>query len=487
MELVEKLRKKESEGLVLSKDGFAKSLKLDCKTGKILGTYPPRGQCARATASTESIFYRYWNGTVVFDIENENLKHIAPMRPPCQDGIVIADGMLHWGPWTCHCNLSLYGNINLANAKIKIENGLVFKSKNLDVKKGQIENSDLPKSKKAENDLIKKWTSKLSFLPLTPAVVADKIFFCGDEAGVLHAVDSKTGKEIWKTFTDAAIFAKPAYWNGRIFVASADGNIYAYDASTGRLLWKYQLAPAKRFINVYGKIISTWPLSGGLVVKDGVVYSAAGIANYDGTYVCALDAKTGKEKWVNKTSGTLSKKTGNGVCLQGFLYIKNNELCFNGGNIYPQTRFNLSTGKCLNKVHNRVGSLRGSEATLFSPYYSEYNPFIKFENKVSTNLFLKYNGLSKGRMKKVGFGLYDKNNKTKWNKNYGSRAAITEDDNIIVVKDDSDTSAVTLIRISDGKILKKDLLPGYISKYGLATTDKNELILSLQNGELISM
>ncbi len=90
-------------------------------------------------------------------------------------------------------------------------------------------------------------------------------------------------------------------------------------------------------------------------------------------------------------------------------------------------------------------------------------------------------------MRKIGFGLYDKNNRTIWNKNYGIRAAITEDDNIIVVKDDSDTSAVTLIRINDGKILKKVLLPGYISKYGLATTDKNELILSLQNGELISM
>jgi len=41
MELVEKLRKKESKGYVLSKDGTAKSLKLDCKTGTILGTYPP--------------------------------------------------------------------------------------------------------------------------------------------------------------------------------------------------------------------------------------------------------------------------------------------------------------------------------------------------------------------------------------------------------------------------------------------------------------
>jgi len=232
--------------------------------------------------------------------------------------------------------------------------------------------------------------------------------------------------------------------------------------------------------------MSTWPLSGGLVVKDGVVYSAAGIANYDGTYVCALDAKTGKEKWVNKTSGTLSEKTGNGICLQGFLYIKNNELCFEGGNIYPVARYDLSTGKCLNKVYNRIGSPRGSKATVFSAYYPKYNPYISFNKNISKNLALKYCGLREGRMRRTGFGLYDtKNNKTKWNKNYGIRAAVNDDDNIIVIKDDSDTSAITLIKVQDGKIVYKDLLPGYISKYGLTTTDENEVILSLQNGELI--
>ncbi len=492
--LIDKMRKEESEGLILAKDRTAMSLKLDCKTGKILGKYPPRAQCTRATASTESIFYRVWEGTAVFNIDNENLTHIAPMRPPCQDGIIIADGMLHWGTWTCHCNLSLYGNINLANAKINIENGLVFQSKKLNVKQKNVKKTVVKNYASTINkipgkSLTKKWTADLSYLPLTPAVVAEGIAFCGDEAGVLHAVDTVTGKELWQAFTAAAIFAAPAYWSGRVFVASADGNVYAYDAADGRLLWKYQLAPAKRFINVYGKIMSTWPLSGGLVVKDGIVYSAAGIANYDGTYVCALNAESGKEKWVNKSSGTLSEKCGNGVSLQGFLYIKNNELCFEGGNIYPVTRYDLSTGKCLNKVHNRVGSPRGNKATVFSAYYPEYNPYISFEYNFAKDLSLKYNGLIEGRMRRTGFGLYDvknkKNPKTKWRLNYGIRAAITDNDNIIVVKDDSETSAVTLIRIQDGKIIWKDLLPGYISKYGITATDKKEVILSLQNGELI--
>ena len=36
------------------------------------------------------------------------------MRPPCQDGVIISNGHLYWGPWMCGCQLSLYGNIALA-------------------------------------------------------------------------------------------------------------------------------------------------------------------------------------------------------------------------------------------------------------------------------------------------------------------------------------------------------------------------------------
>ena len=491
-EELEALRLAESEGLILAPDGTALSLKINCNNGNILDTFPPRAQCTRATASTESIFYRAWNGTAVFDFDTESRTQIAPMRPPCQDGIIIADGMLHWGTWTCHCDISLYGNINLVNATINIENGLVFQSGNLNViqngvvktvvKEYGCSNYDVP-----ESNLTKKWSTNLSALPLTPAVVAEGFAYCGDEAGVLHAVDAETGTEIWKAFTDAAIFSAPAYWNGRVFAASADGNLYAFDAVDGRLLWKYQLAPAKRLINVYDKIISTWPLSGGVVVKDGIVYAAAGIANYDGTYVCALNAQSGDEEWVNKTSGTLSAQFKNGVSLQGFLYIENNELRFDGGNIYPVARYNLSTGACLNSPLNSVA--RGSKASVFSAYYDEYNPCISFDNSVSNNVAIQYNGLREGRAKRSRFGLYNvadpANPVAIWSLNYAIRSAANNNDNILVIKDDSDTSAITLLEIQNGNIVWKDLLPDYVSKYGLAETDNNDVILSLQNGELI--
>ena len=99
--------------------------------------------------------------------------------------------------------------------------------------------------------------------------------------------------------------------------------------------------------DAYGKLISTWPVAGGVVVHDGVVYAAAGIAHYDGTHVVALDAVTGEVRWYNDSSGRLSAKVGNGISLQGRLSVRGGELCFDGGNVYGTARFDLQTGKCL--------------------------------------------------------------------------------------------------------------------------------------------
>ncbi len=46
--------------------------------------------------------------------ETSRTEHIAPMRPPCQDGVLVSNGHLYWGPWMCGCALSLYGNIGLS-------------------------------------------------------------------------------------------------------------------------------------------------------------------------------------------------------------------------------------------------------------------------------------------------------------------------------------------------------------------------------------
>ena len=84
--------------------------------GERLASLPIRRACTRATGSIDSIFYRTSGGTVRVNVAANSAEHIAPMRPPCQDGVIISDGLLFWGPWMCGCQLSLYGHICLGPA-----------------------------------------------------------------------------------------------------------------------------------------------------------------------------------------------------------------------------------------------------------------------------------------------------------------------------------------------------------------------------------
>ncbi len=97
------------------------------------------------------------------------------------------------------------------------------------------------------------------------------------------------------------------------------------------------------WIPVYGRLMSTWPVAGGVAVQDGVVYAAAGIAHYDGTYVVALDAVTGKAIWKNDTSGALAEDVNCGISLQGELQLRGDELQFLGGGAYQVARYDRKT------------------------------------------------------------------------------------------------------------------------------------------------
>jgi outer membrane protein assembly factor BamB len=69
----------------------------------------------------------------------------------------------------------------------------------------------------------------------------------------------------------------------------------------------------------------------GVLVGDGVAYTAAGIANYDGTHVYALDAGTGAVRWQNSTSGNTEGGQGAGVSVQGDLLLYEGKLYLAGG------------------------------------------------------------------------------------------------------------------------------------------------------------
>jgi len=112
----------------------------------------------------------------------------------------------------------------------------------------------------------------------SPAVSDDKVFF-GAMDGKVHALDLKTGQELW-TFTGQKSFweSSPAVSDGRVYIGCQDNYIYAIDIANGKQVWRYLTG---------GAIGTSSP-----VVYDGKVY----IGSEDGS-VYALDKQTGTLSW----------------------------------------------------------------------------------------------------------------------------------------------------------------------------------------------
>jgi outer membrane protein assembly factor BamB len=358
--------------LVLREDaayalGNPNSFKLDYATGRELERFGARRSCTRATGSADSVFCRsaYLDGTMRWEVGSSVPWHLAPMRPGCHDGVVVSDGYLHWGPWICGgCNLSLFGIICVtaagdfnfaarADGRLEVFGGGGDQVKQLDTTPNDWPcfRADSERSATTSAELpagvSRQWEFSLpeGSQPTAPTAAGGLVFF-GDSCGRLWAVDAQEGKLRWKAYTGGSIYFPPEIWRGRAYVGSCDGCVYAFEAATGRLLWRFRVPPLERKIPVYGEVASTWPVAGGVAVRAGTVYAAAGIAHYDGTYVCALDAASGQLKWFNHTSGRLDAKTGDGVSLCGNLSLSGGQLRFNGGTAYRNAAYALETGRC---------------------------------------------------------------------------------------------------------------------------------------------
>ncbi len=331
--------------------------------------------CARLTACPDSLFVR-GEGTLRFDRASKRVFIDGAVRPACNDGALPANGMLYIGPWACDCNLSLIGAIAKCSAGNFRFDHVATEAERLRQAEGDLEKvaslevmaADWP-TFRADNQRTSSTARRLArpnatrdkpaapswtYAPKRPHVPtaptsAGGLVFVGGQDGKVRALDARSGKIRWVFATAGPIKMPPTIWESRAYVGSSDGYVYALEAATGRLLWRFRAAPVERYIMVYGNLCSTWPVNTGVLVNDGVAYFAAGIIDCDGTYVYAVDAKTGKIKWQNNSCGHLNPDIRKGVSAQGGLAIHGNQLLMAGGNQVNPARFDLSTGECLNQ------------------------------------------------------------------------------------------------------------------------------------------
>ncbi len=279
-------------------------------------------------------------------------------------------------------------------------------------------------------------------------------------------------------------------------------------------MWSYRVAPAARWIPVYGRLISTWPVAGGVVVQDGVVYAAAGIAHYDGTYVVALDAITGKEIWKNDTSGVLAEDVNCGISLQGELQVRGDELQFLGGGAYQFARYDRKTGSCLNPPRHEPTS---QFQTAFYPYFPMYAKYSSlnhtFPDGNTLAYFSSYDGSQPTRLSVMAPpapAAEQADEKTpprradapKRKANaQAKRDIVWQTDqpqlyNAFVVTPnillaggpaslDGEHPQLSAISLKDGTILWQQELPALPVKAGIALDSQGHIVVTLENGQLL--
>ncbi len=264
----------------------------------------------------------------------------------------------------------------------------------------------------------------------SPAL-SDGVVYDGSTDGFLYAVDAASGALKWKFRTGARIAASPAVAHGVVYSESYDGNFYAVDAGSGKLRWKFATGGERRFAarhlhgmdpaaetmpDIFDFYLSSPAVSDGAVFfgsGDGNVYAldaASGalkwkfatgdvvhaspalaggtlyIGSWD-TYFYAIDAASGKEKWRFKTGDDAENHNQTGI--QSSAAVADGAVYFGcrDSNLYA---LDAATGKKLWAFNNKGSWVIASPAVKDGKVYaatSDTGQFFALDAKTGAKLF----------------------------------------------------------------------------------------------------
>lgn len=134
------------------------------------------------------------------------------------------------------------------------------------------------------------WTANAgnNIFMTSPLIAEGKVFIATTDDNVslnsaVCAFDLASGKPVWKFPTVNSVKNTIAYEDGVVLAQDVACNLYALDATSGKLLWKHAIH------------LNSYPyLPEGLTAEKGIVYAGTGAG------LSAYDLKTGRIIWTNK-------------------------------------------------------------------------------------------------------------------------------------------------------------------------------------------
>lgn len=133
----------------------------------------------------------------------------------------------------------------------------------------------------------------LSGVTSTPAVVEGSVYF-GDWSGVLHALRTSDGTEIWSRKLGQQINPSPLVSGGRVYTTENGGTMYALNRENGDIIWTAAL-DTQPFIS-----IDSSPALAGHTIVIGIESFEQVFVKADYTFrgsIVGLEADTGQERW----------------------------------------------------------------------------------------------------------------------------------------------------------------------------------------------
>lgn len=132
----------------------------------------------------------------------------------------------------------------------------------------------------------------------TPIAVDGRIFVTSPWSKV-YAFDAKTGKQLWKydpkvpgeyavKLCCGIVNRGVAVWKGKVIWGTLDGRLVAIDAGSGKKVWEVQATDPQKTLSI----------TGAPRIADGRIFiGEAGSEFEQRGYLAAYDAETGKELW----------------------------------------------------------------------------------------------------------------------------------------------------------------------------------------------
>ncbi len=271
-------------------------------------------RCYKAKASGDYVLLSR-SGVEYVNPAKESYDENHWVRGACLYGILPANGMLYSTPHACACYIKgkLNGFTAMTPGPTKvmvadysmnpIEKGSSYPVK-LDTKNKAADwptyRGDVARSGRGNSpvttDLKQSWSTALGGNLTSVTIGNGLVFVAQKDRNTVHALKATDGAKAWQFTAGGKVDSPPTIQDGWIYFGSADGCVYCLVASDGSLKWRTRAAPRERRVMSYGRVESTWPVNGSVLVQKGAVYAAAGRSSFldGGIYVVKIDAETGK-------------------------------------------------------------------------------------------------------------------------------------------------------------------------------------------------